>query len=122
MLDEAFDAWRVAASWRKTHAYPLALVTPGVRNWLGQCSGQMVVAQRLKRSRQMVIKLARFRTMRLSPMEDIAGCRAVLADNAEVEAVAAKIDRHWMVQNVADYREQLVARRPGRALRAARAS
>ncbi|HKP90598.1 MAG TPA: RelA/SpoT domain-containing protein [Thermoleophilaceae bacterium] len=105
MEPEALIALRAAAAWRQTHAYPLALVTPGVRNWVGQESSQMVVGQRLKRMPQIVLKLTRFDTMRLSQMEDIAGCRAVLANNAEVEAVGKRIEQKWRVRYRSDYRE-----------------
>jgi ppGpp synthetase/RelA/SpoT-type nucleotidyltranferase len=39
-------------------------------------------------------------------MEDVAGCRAVLLDPAEVTAVAQRIKRKWSVREVSDYREE----------------
>jgi hypothetical protein len=93
-------------AWRQTHAYPLALVTPGVRNWVGQeCAGPLIVAQRLKRFDRILSKLHRFPSMRLAQMEDVAGCRAVLINPAEVTAVAQRIKRKWDVREVSDYRE-----------------
>jgi ppGpp synthetase/RelA/SpoT-type nucleotidyltranferase len=103
--DELRDVASAVSRWRQTHAYPLALVTPGVRNWVGQESaGDLVVAQRLKRFDRIVTKLGRFPTMRLSQMEDIAGCRAVLEDPFEVDAVATRIRRKWEVHDESDYR------------------
>lgn len=93
-------------AWRRTHAYPLALVTPGVRNWVSQESaGRIVVGQRLKRFDRILDKLDRFPTMRLTQIEDIAGCRAVLGSPTEVEAVARRIRRKWNVRHVSDYRQ-----------------
>lgn len=108
-------AFGVASAWRQTFAYPLSLVTPGVRNWVDRESEQMIVAQRLKRMSQIIDKLHRLPTMRLSQMEDIAGCRAVLASNAEVEAVAARIEDKWDVRDRPDYREH---GKPGTGYRA----
>ncbi len=92
--------------WRRTHAYPLALVTPGVRNWVNQeTSGEVIVGQRLKRFGRILDKLQRLPSMRLSQMEDIGGCRAVLSNPKEVEAVARRIRRKWEVREESDYRE-----------------
>lgn len=102
----AYAALEVARAWRSEHAYPLALVTPGVRNWVSQESSQVVVGQRLKRMPQMISKLDRFPSMRLSQMEDIGGCRAVLVTPAEVSAVGRRIERKWRVRYTNDYREE----------------
>ena len=106
MPDEEVWPLVVAISeWRQTHAYPLALVTPGIRNWVSQeASGDVIVGQRLKRFDRILDKLTRFPTMRLSQMEDVGGCRAVLATPAEVDAVAARVRRKWDVVTESDYR------------------
>lgn len=114
-LRTAYEALQVARAWRREHAQPLALVTPGVRNWVGQESDEIVVAQRLKRMPQIINKLDRFRSMRLTQMEDIGGCRAVLANPAEVEAVAGRIESKWKVHDRSDYREH---GKPGTGYRA----
>jgi ppGpp synthetase/RelA/SpoT-type nucleotidyltranferase len=106
LLADATAGYVLAQQWRRSLSYPLALVTPGVRNWVAQESGQMIVAQRLKRMPQIISKLRRFPTMRLSQMEDIAGCRAVLLDNGEVEAVGKRIERKWKVRYRSDYRQE----------------
>ena len=48
-------------------------------------------------------KLLRFPHMRLSQMEDIGGCRAVLGDLDEVYAVAARLRRRWPHSRVHDH-------------------
>lgn len=103
---ELREAVKRIQRWRQAHAYPLALVTPGVRNWVGrEAAGAVVVAQRLKRFDRMVSKLTRLPTMRLTQMEDIAGCRAVLGNVAEVDAVARRIRSKWHVRDTNDYRK-----------------
>jgi hypothetical protein len=108
-------AYRIAREWRSEHSQPLALVTPGVRNWLSQVAPTGVVAQRLKRMPQIILKLNRFPSMRLPQMEDIAGCRAVVEHPFEIDAVAARIGAKWDVQSISDYRED---GKPGTGYRA----
>lgn len=64
-----------------------------------------VVAQRLKREPAIVGKLARFPSMRLSQMQDIAGCRAVLPFGRlpGVHAVRRRIRTRWEVVADLDY-------------------
>jgi GTP pyrophosphokinase len=114
-VTEAAEALQVVRSWRARHAEPLALVTPGLRNWVDQESSQIVVGQRLKRMPQIIIKLGRFPSMRLTQMEDIGGCRAVLQDPAEVDAVARRIEAKWKIRYRNDYRED---GKPGTGYRA----
>lgn len=106
-VDPSPEAWiEDIDAWRQTHAYPLALVTPGLRNWVAQeTAGPLIVGQRLKRFDRILSKLQRFPTMRLSQVEDIAGCRAVLVNPTEVSAVQRRIERKWDVRSVSDYRE-----------------
>ncbi|MBA2420221.1 MAG: RelA/SpoT domain-containing protein [Thermoleophilaceae bacterium] len=46
----------------------------------------------------IVDKLARLPGMRLSQMQDIGGCRAILPDRQAVAAVLARIERNWEVR------------------------
>lgn len=64
----------------------------------------MVVGQRLKRMPQIINKLIRFDSMRLTQMEDIGGCRTVLAGPDEVAAVGRRIEQKWSVRYRSDYR------------------
>lgn len=76
-----------------------------MRNWVGKATGgRVIVGQRLKRLPQIASKLERFPSMRLTQMEDIAGCRAVLFNNREIDAVARKMQQYWRIRWVSDYR------------------
>jgi putative GTP pyrophosphokinase len=61
------------------------------------------ISRRLKRTPQILDKLARFPSMRLTQMADIAGCRTVLADVGELEEVLRTVRRNWEVIAVDDY-------------------
>jgi putative GTP pyrophosphokinase len=82
---------------RTTFERPLKRVDAGVRNFASrESAGQPRVGQRLKREMQIVHKLTRHRTMNLSQMQDIGGCRAVMPGGLdEVYALEARIRKNW---------------------------
>jgi hypothetical protein len=84
-------------------------VAESVKGRLGSAPSAARVAQRLKRKPQIVSKLMRSST-RLSQMQDIADCRALLADPGGVEDAFTRIIRraapHYAVKDVDDYRAE----------------
>lgn len=95
---------RVARVYRGLHGYPLTKVTVGLRQFIVSEVGELgplPPAQRLKRMDAIVAKLGR-QSVRLSQMEDIAGCRAVLRP-AVLPRVARRIRRVWQVVREDDY-------------------
>lgn len=83
---------------------PLKKTTVGLRQFVQRESETVVVGQRLKRMPQILNKLVRFSSMRLTQMEDIAGCRAILAGGAsEVAGVLRRIRRNWDIIGIDDY-------------------
>lgn len=57
----------------------------------------------LKRMPRIVEKLHRHPRMRLSQMQDVGGCRAILRDELAIREVLAGIVRNWDVMTVDDY-------------------
>lgn len=74
-IDIAFDA---LASWRAAHARPLNTMTMDLRQKVRRICLSALVVQRVKRARSIVAKLSRESSMRLTQMQDIGGCRAVV--------------------------------------------
>jgi ppGpp synthetase/RelA/SpoT-type nucleotidyltranferase len=108
---ERLSATEVVDAWRQQHAAPLAWVTDRVAARVGPISTQVVVAQRLKRMPQIIKKLARYQNMNLARMQDLGGCRVVLAGLDELTDAMRLIDvyqasNRWVVKHVADYRER----------------
>lgn len=102
---EVEDALELVGSYRQAHAYPLTLVTMGLRQFVERETDRVTVGQRLKRMDRIIQKLVRFPTMKLARMQDVGGCRAVLASSAEVDAVADRIRRNWEVARERDHRQ-----------------
>ena len=97
---------RLINAWRACHAGPLNTFRVNLRR---RVRGRGFVAQRLKRLPTIVSKLKRLPRIRLSQMQDIGGCRAVLhtseqAYDLALDFMASRI-RHKLVRHK-DYIEQ----------------
>lgn len=84
-IDQALDA---VGNWRAIHAFPLNTFQMRLRLSATRVYKNAIVAQRLKRLSSIEFKLGRFPSMRLSRMQDIGGCRAVVRTPAEVRRLA----------------------------------
>lgn len=72
-------ALAVINNWRSSHSYPLNAVQVPLRKKVAQIDSDPTVAQRIKRLPSIRHKLDRFSWMKLSKMQDIGGCRAVMS-------------------------------------------
>lgn len=99
LLDEASSAdaidkaWDRLANWRSVHAFPLNTVTMDLRQKVRRVAPSALVVQRLKRARSILAKLGREASMRLTQMQDIGGCRAVVGSIKEVYALREEYRR-----------------------------
>ena len=66
-------------NWRSSHSFPLNTLQMNLRHSAAQNDADPTVAQRIKRLPSIRHKLERFPGMKLSRMQDIGGCRAVLS-------------------------------------------
>jgi hypothetical protein len=76
----------VINNWRSAHSFPLNTFQMYLRDRVTQIDGVPTVAQRIKRLQSIRHKLDRWPDMKLSRMQDIGGCRAVLSDAKAVDA------------------------------------
>lgn len=93
----------VLGEFRTSFQYPLTKVTMGLRAMVKAESEAVVVAQRLKRMNRILGKLQRMPSTKIARMEDIGGCRAVLATPAELTGVLTRIRKRWDVVRERDY-------------------
>jgi hypothetical protein len=84
---EIANALDILSSWRGYHAMPLNTFATVLRQRAQKISKNAVVAQRLKRTPSILLKLSNHKTMRLSAMQDIGGLRAILETTADVYSV-----------------------------------
>jgi len=103
-FDEVEVAQDIVNNFRSSHSYPLNTFQVGLRRLAPHGA---VIAQRLKRLPSILAKLElRQDTMKLSQMQDIGGCRAILQSVTSVRAVREAYRRSEMkhhFQNEKDY-------------------
>lgn len=86
-LDEALG---IVNNWRSSHSWPLLSTRISLMDRTGR-SANALISQRLKRLPAILSKLRRFDRMKLSQMQDIGGCRAVLPSVLSV----LRLDRRY---------------------------
>lgn len=77
-LFEYHEALGVVNNWRSAHSFPLNTFQTNLRWRARKVDDNALIAQRLKRLVSIESKLRRFPGMKLSRMQDLGGCRAVL--------------------------------------------
>jgi hypothetical protein len=70
----------VINNWRSSHSFPLQSFKMTLLRRAKKVDHRAIIAQRLKRLSSIAAKLRRFPDMKLSQMQDIGGCRAVVED------------------------------------------
>jgi ppGpp synthetase/RelA/SpoT-type nucleotidyltranferase len=81
--DKVNFALDVLDSWRSEHAYPLHIFQMNLKRTIVKKDSSTLISQRLKRASSIIKKLKRSYdgknpSLRLSQIQDIAGCRAVV--------------------------------------------
>jgi ppGpp synthetase/RelA/SpoT-type nucleotidyltranferase len=86
-LQKYLSEVEVINNWRSSHGYPLNTFQVNLRATARRYDQSPLVAQRVKRLSSIGHKLDRFPTMKLSQMQDLGGCRAILANVGIVREV-----------------------------------
>src|SRR5579872_1772112 len=79
-VDERGGAVALIWDWRTAHSYPLNALHMTLRTRALKVDTNALSAQRLKRLPSILRKLGRQSTMQMSQMQDIGGCRAIVAN------------------------------------------
>lgn len=75
----------VINNWRSAHAFPLNTFQMGLRKKVEQADAGKLIAQRVKRLSSIDHKLRIYPWLKLSAMQDLGGCRAVVKSVKELE-------------------------------------
>lgn len=89
--EEHERALAIVNNWRSSHSWPLNTLRIGLAKNALRIDPNAVIGQRTKRLNALYNKLRKARTMRLTQMQDLGGCRAVLTN---VKAVYALADQY----------------------------
>lgn len=93
--EEKSNALKVLDNWRASHSYPLHVFKIRLKRAASNVDEEALVVQRLKRVPTILKKLKRRyegrpATMKLSQMQDIGGCRAVLSNVQQARQLCKK--------------------------------
>jgi ppGpp synthetase/RelA/SpoT-type nucleotidyltranferase len=85
----------ILGDWRGAHSYPLHIFKKTLKNYSEQIDPNAIIAQRLKRVPSIIKKLNRSYEfsegkIKLTRMQDIAGCRAIVRSVEEVNELRHK--------------------------------
>lgn len=97
------QAIEVLWAFRAAHSAPLIKANNGLRSMVRSEGCAVQVSQRLKRANTMLDKLTRHPTMALASMQDVGGCRAILANLDELRRVEKRLVRRRRPVRVDDY-------------------
>lgn len=81
------EALQIINNWRSSHSFPLNTFQNGLRRRANNVDPKYLAAQRIKRLSSIESKLQRFKTMHLSQMQDIGGCRAIVRTMSNVNSL-----------------------------------
>ncbi len=87
------DVLEVIGNWRSAHGFPLNTLKLWLLNKARQYDEKAIVAQRLKRLSSIASKLNDRPLMKLSQMQDVAGCRAIVKSVNDVYGISRSYGR-----------------------------
>ncbi len=96
----------IVNNWRYAHNYPLNTFKVTLRRYARKAFASAVVAERRKRLESILSKLEREPLMKLTQMQDIAGCRAILSGVGSVDRLVEiyrKSNLKHKLHHVKDY-------------------
>ncbi len=96
------EALAIINNWRASHRYPLNSIQMLLRGRAASVDDRSTVAQRLKRLASIENKLRRFATMNVTQIQDIGGCRAVVASVGRVRRLQRIFEVYKTLHQVVD--------------------
>lgn len=88
--------WVIADNWRSSHAYPLNHFQNLLRYKVAKVDPNGIVVQRQKRRESIELKLHDNPAMKLSQMQDLGGCRAIVSDVPSVYRIIESFEESRM--------------------------
>jgi len=87
------DVLNIINNWRSSHSFPLRSFKMTLLTRAKHADSKAIVVQRLKRLQSIEAKLRRFPEMKLTQIQDIGGCRAVVTNMRRIERLSSQYER-----------------------------
>lgn len=104
---DGYDYLEIVNNWRSAHAFPLNTFQMTMRNRGKQVSTSRLVAQRTKRLSSIEYKLGHLNWLKLSEMQDVAGCRVIVNTVKQVDDLVAGYKRHYSDHKLDDKKDYI---------------
>lgn len=98
-IAEHNQAHEVLSYWRASHIIPMQAMIKSIRDKAYKIDPDAIIVQRLKRTPSIILKLKRENGMQLDRMEDIMGCRVVVASIKQVKELR-KLFKKWRTKHI----------------------
>lgn len=95
LRDSGHTPIEVVNNWRAAHQYPMTIFNNYLRTRTLKIDSNGIVAQRTKRLSSIKSKLSRLDWLKLSEMQDIAGCRAIVSSVENVKELVELYKRKY---------------------------
>jgi ppGpp synthetase/RelA/SpoT-type nucleotidyltranferase len=106
------EALEIINNWRSSHSFSLNTFQMTLRSRGQKIDPDCLVAQRIKRLSSISLKLRRFSSLRLSQMQDIGGCRAVVRTVTEVRELVERYRKGGLSHTLARVDDYLARPQP----------
>jgi ppGpp synthetase/RelA/SpoT-type nucleotidyltranferase len=110
--DAGVDYIEVINNWRRAHLYPLTTFQMTLRNRSKAIDPDFIVAQRIKRPQAIEAKLRRKPELKLSIIQDIGGCRAILSSVQQVYELVERYERQYSGHKLIDHDDYIKRPKP----------
>lgn len=102
-IEQKSHALEILAYWRTQHAEPLKIAFSELTNASHQHDKNATLALREKRAKSILDKLNRERSMNLTSMQDIAGCRTIVGVEKDALKIAKTLRKKKHIKLVNNY-------------------
>jgi hypothetical protein len=101
-VDDVEHTFEVINNWRAIHNFPLNTFQVTLRRKASAVDDRAIVAQRIKRLSSIGLKLRLLKTLKLSQMQDIGGCRAIVRNTTRVKRLVREYESGDLKHELAD--------------------
>lgn len=107
--NELERALEIVNNWRSSHNIPLNVIQSALRKHAQKVEKKALIAQRIKRLPSIAYKLRRFENMKLSRMQDIGGCRAIVDDITGVRKIEERFAKRSRMKHELERKKDYVS-------------
>lgn len=110
--DVTIDPLDVITNWRLSHAYPVNIFQMTLRNRTRGIDPTGIIAQRIKRIDSIKDKLGRYPDLKLSVIQDIAGCRSIVGSVEQVYQLVDLYKQKYSSHKLDSYNDYIRGPKP----------